>query len=400
MPDTLSQGGDGERSPWPRRLVAAAVVLVLAVVTVLHLSRSRQSPARPDRAVAAVTSPATASGAALPDGITGPAASWPSGLRLPVAGSRPEWFSPGTGRVAPIGGLPQWRAGYQFIRAVGGWAIQANPDALAGCGDCAGPQRAVYFLADQARAATPVGPANAVAPGAAGSLWLTSYSPGADLGTAAGTAREVSTAGRALGPALRLPSGDLIERAAGRGLLLGPASPTPGIATFRRLWEPSTRAVSRTFDAVIAASGTQVAWVPPCDSHCRVQVLNLATGRSVTADLPAGRSVSNAAFSPDSRYLAVETSFSNEADDGGQAVQLELVATATGHLTAVPGTWLSSDALISFGWPASGDSLVAELSFTVQTQLTSWRPGARQPAVAALSPRQHLAALVTGQSTP
>jgi hypothetical protein len=57
-----------------------------------------------------------------------------------------------------------------------------------------------------------------------------------------------------------------------------------------------------------------------------------------TAELPAGRSVASAAFSPDGGFLAVEVSFSNEAEDGGQAVQLELLSMATGRLTAVPGT--------------------------------------------------------------
>ena len=73
---------------------------------------------------------------------------------------------------------------------------------------------------------------------------------------------------------------------------------------------------------------------------------------------------------------------------------------ASGHLAAVPGTWLSSDALISFGWPASSDSLVAELSFTTKVRLTSWRPGAGRVAIAALSPQQSPASLVIGQHAP
>jgi len=402
VPDTLSQGGDDERSPWPRRVIVAVVLVLAVVVIVQRLPRSRQAPARSAQAAATLASPVPIPRAAkpvtLPGGITGPALAWPSGLRLPVTGQQPEWFSPGTGRVALIGGLPRWRAGYQFTRAAGGWAIQANPDTQADCGDCVAPLRAVYFLADRAQAAVPVGLADAVAPGAAGSLWLTSYPPAVDPGTAAGMAREVSTAGRALGPPLRLPSGYLIEQATSRGLLLAPASPAPGITT-SRLWEPSTRADSRAFDTVVAASATQIAWAPPCARRCQVLMLNLATGRQVTADLPAGRSVTSAAFSPSGRYLAVETSFSSEADDGGQAVQLELAATVSGHLEAVPGTWLSSDALISFGWPAGRDSLVAELSFTAQTQLTSWRPGASRLAIVGLATRQHLPTLITGQYT-
>src|SRR5580704_18135121 len=67
---------------------------------------------------------------------------------------------------------------------------------------------------------------------------------------------------------------------------------------------------------------------------------------------------------------------------------------------AVPGTWLSSDALVSFGWPASSDSLVAELSFTTKVQLASWRPGASRLAIAVLRPQQSPASLVIGQYAP
>ncbi len=407
MPDTLSQGGDREPGPWPRRVAVAALLVLAAVVIVQHLPRSRPSPARPGRAAATVTAPVATSGAAeptpalaeVPDGITGPALSWPGGLRLPATGQRPAWLWPGTGQMAPIGGLPPQRSGYEFIRAAGGWAIQAGPGVQAGCGTCAGPRRAVYFLADRAQSVTRVGLADAVAPGAAGALWLTSYPPGADPRTAVGTAREVSITGAPLGPQLRLPAGYLIEQATDRGLLLAPVAPRPGTMAYW-LWDPAAPRASRTFDAVIAASTTQIAWTPPCATRCRVQVVNLATGRQVTAELPDGRSAANAAFSPDGRFLAVEVSFSNEADDGGQAVQLELVSTVSGRLTAVPGTSLSSDALISFGWPASSDSLVAELSFITKVQLTSWRPGAARLAVAVLTPRQSPASLVIGQDAP
>jgi hypothetical protein len=418
VPDTLSQGGDREPSLWPRRVAAAAVLVLAAVVVVQHLPRSRPSPARPTRAAATVTAPAASASASAasasaasaaaepapalaagPEGITGPALSWPSGLRLPAAGQQPAWFWPGTGQVVPIGGLPPQRSGYEFTRAAGGWAIQAGPGTQAGCGACAGPRRAVYFLADGAQSVTRVGLADAVAPAGAGALWLTSYPPGADPRTAAGTAREVSIAGAPLGPQLRLPAGYVIEQATDRGLLLAPAAPQPGTMAYQ-LWDPAAPQASRAFDAVIAASATQIARTPPCAARCRVQVMNLATGRQVTAELPAGRSAASAAFSPDGRFLAVEVSFSNEAEDGGQATQLELMSTVSGRLMVVPGTWLSSDALIGFGWPASSDNLVAELGFTTKVQLMSWRPGAARLAIAALRPRQSLASLVIGQYSP
>jgi hypothetical protein len=108
-------------------------------------------------------------------------------------------------------------------------------------------------------------------------------------------------------------------------------------------------------------------------------------------------SAANAAFSPDGRFLAIEASFAVEGNDGGQAVELELASTTSGSLTDVPGTFLSSDALINFGWPASGDSLVAELSFTTKVQLMAWRPGAARLAVAVLGPRSAPPTLAIGQ---
>ncbi len=403
VPDTLSQGGEREPGPWPRRVAAAAVLVLVAVVLVQYLPRSRHLPTRPARAVATATPQVTASGVAalpaVPDGIAGPALSWPAGLRLPTAGRQPAWLWPGTGQMEPIGGLPAQQAGYEFIRASGGWAILADPGARADCGTCAGPRLAVYFLADGAPSATKVGMADAVAPAGAGELWLTSYRQGADPRTAAGTAREVSIAGTPLGPQLSLPAGYQIEEGTDRGLLLAPVAPQPGTMG-DQLWDPATRQASRTFADVIAASTTHIAWTPPCTARCSVEVVNLATGRQVAAELPAGRSAANAAFSPDGRFLAVETSFSNEAEDGGQAVQLELASTASGRLTAVPGTWLSSDALVSFGWPAASDSLVAELSFTTKVQLISWRPGADRLAIAALRPRQAPASPIIGQYAP
>jgi hypothetical protein len=241
-----------------------------------------------------------------------------------------------------------------------------------------------------------VGLANAVAPGAAGTLWLTSYPPGADPRTAAGVAREVSRAGRPSGPQVTLPAGYLIERGTGRGLLLAPVARGPG-TTADELWDPAAARPGRTFAGVIAASATGVAWMPRCVTRCRLQVLNLATGRSETVGLPAASSVANAAFSPDGSLLAVELSFSNNSADGAQPVELELVSMATGRLTAVPQTWVSSSALIGFGWPAGRDSLVAELGFTTKVQLASWRPGASRLAIAPLRPQHSPASLVFGQ---
>lgn len=404
VPDIVSQGGGREAGPWPRRMAAAAVLVLVAVTIVHYLPRSRHGTVRPVRAAPAGARPPTAvSGdvgvAAEPDGITGRILSWPGGLRLPASGQRPAWFWPGTGRVAPIGGLPWQAAGYQFTRVAGGWAVQARAAAQAGCGLCAGPRRAVYFLADHGQAVTQVGRADAVAPGTAGALWLTSYPPDAEPRTAAGLAQEVSITGRPLGPQFRLPAGYLIEQGTDHGLLLAPVAQDSGTMP-DTLWDPASPQPGRSFAGVIAASATEVAWVPPCATRCSVRVLNLATGRQVSAELPEASSAARAAFSPDGSFLAVQADFSDDSADGELAVQLELVSMASGRLTTVPQTWVSSTALIGFGWPASSDSLVAELSFTTKVQLASWHPGASRLAITTPGPQHSPASLVIGQYAP
>jgi hypothetical protein len=318
---------------------------------------------------------------------------------LPATGERPVWFWPATGQVMLIGGLPPQKSGYQFIRAPGGWAVQASPGTQAVCGSCAEPRRAVYFLADHGRSATRAGLADAVAPGVPGTLWLTSYPPDADPRTAAGLAQEVSISGRQLGPQFRLPTGYLIEQGTSRGLLLAPVAPGAGTMA-DKLWDPAAAQASRTFDGVIAASATQIAWTQPCVARCRMQVLNLATGRRASVELPAASSVANAAFSPDGSFLVIQLNFSDNTAAGARAVQLERVSLASGRLTAVPQTWVSSDALIGFGWPASSNSLVAEFSFTTKVQLASWRPGASRLSIVALRPQHSPASLVIGQHGP
>jgi hypothetical protein len=403
MRDILGQGGDRQPGPWPRRLAVIAALLLATVAIVLHLPRHQHPSARPAGAAASrpvsqptqPSRPATGQ-ASQPDGFIGQTLPWVSGLRLPVAGEQPAWFWPATGRVKAIGGLPRDSSGYQFTAVTGGWAVQASPGAQPACGGCAGPPRPVYFLADRAQSVTEVGLANAVAPGAApGTVWLSSYPPDADTSVAAAVAREVSVTGAPLGPQLRLPAGYAIDQATGRGLLLAPVAPQPGTTT-ETLWDPASPQPGRTFDGVIAASASEIAWAPACDPFCRVQVLDLATGRRTTVELPGASSAANGAFSPDGDFLAIELSFYNGGDDGALATMIDVASMASGRLTVVPGTFASSDALAGFGWPTDGDSLVAELSFTTKVQVASWQPGATRLAVAAIRPGQDSDSLIVG----
>jgi hypothetical protein len=398
MDDILSQGGDREPSPWPRRLamIAALIVVVAGGAVYLSLSRQQHAPVAAHRApVTASPAPVPTGSAALslPDGITGQTLAWDRSLRLPAAGAQPAWFSPASGRSEPIGGLPADRSGYQFIRVVGGWAVQASPALPARCGNCAGPSAPVWFLADGARSATRIGTANLVAPAAAvGAVWLTSYPLGANMTAAAGTAREAGATGALTRP-VRLPPGYVIDQGTDRGLLLAPVSQQP--ATYQ-LWNPSVPQANQAFDGVLAASPGEIAWTSRCAHQCSVQTLDLATGRHTVVALPAGSSATSGAFSPDGDFLALQVSFGTVGDGGELTMRLEIASMTSGRLTAVPGAWVSSDALVGFGWPAGGDSLVAEFSFTTKMQLASWHPGTSRPAVAVIRPGRNQASLILG----
>jgi len=395
MPDILGQGQERQPSPWLRRLAAIAALLLVAGVIVAHLPRHAHATraAAPRRPPASL--PATGV-AAVPDGVTGQTLPWDSSVRLPVAGPRPAWFWPATGRREAIGGLPPDGSGYQFTSVAGGWAIQAGPGVRPGCPGCAGPPRPVYFLPDHARSVTRVGLASAIAPAAVPrAVWLTTYPPDADTASAAGTAREVSVTGTPLGSAISLPAGYVIDQGTDRGLLLAPAVQHPGPPVYT-LWDSTGSRASRTFAGVIAASATAIAWASACDPVCRVQVLDLATGRHTIVALPGVSSAASAVFSAGGGLLALEVSFYNGADEGALATQLDVASVASGRLTVVPGTWASSDALVGFGWLAGGDSLIAELSFTTKVQVTSWSPGAGRLAVAAVRPGQDSDSLVLG----
>jgi hypothetical protein len=131
-----------------------------------------------------------------------------------------------------------------------------------------------------------------------------------------------------------------------------------------------------------------------CTPLCRVRVVDLATGQQATVALPGASSAVNGAFSPDGKFLALQVSFDSRGDDGALAMQLDVVPVASNRPVPVPGLNVSSDALVSFGWPARGDDLVAELSFIAKVQVASWYPGARQLAVAVINSGSESGALI------
>jgi len=385
--DILTVGKDRRPVWWRRGLVAVAVAAAVAAVALRHLPADHDHAA--DRAP-----PAVVSGEPVPRILPARAGEAGGrqhlrlmrGVRLPIAGPRPLWFWPATGRAQPIRGLPVTGAGYTFLRVAGGWALTRSTFARPACGLCLQAPLPVYFLADHASAARWTGTADAVARAAtAGRLWLTSYRQGDDPAHAAVTAREVGTNGRPLGPAVRIPAGYAIDGATGRGLLLAPTITRGGLAVFW-LWKPGAGTAARRFGTLLAVSARQIAWMPRCARRCEIEVADVVTGQVTAVQLQSGQVTVSAAFSPDGNYLAVQVS----------ATRLYVVSLRSGQVAAVPGTRAAGGALVGFGWPDDTDTLVTELSFPARLQLAAWHPGGATPEVIALEPGHGASGIVVG----
>jgi hypothetical protein len=123
-------------------------------------------------------------------------------------------------------------------------------------------------------------------------------------------------------------------------------------------------------------------------------VLDLPADRDTVVRLPAGTSPASASFSPGGSFLALQL---GSGDDGALAAQLDVASVASGRLTQIPGTWVSSDDLAGFGWPSGGDSMVVGLDFKSTLQLLlSWQPRTGELALAVVQPGPAQPSLVIG----
>jgi len=264
----------------------------------------------------------------------------------------------------------------------GGWAVLPFPPGNAGCAGCAPRRLPVYYLADGSPAVRRLGAADFTAPAAsAGALWLISYRPGANMRTAAATARQVSVTGQALEPRLTLPAGYVIDQATRAGLLLVPQLAGPGPVRYE-LRDASTRRVMRSFVHLIAAIPAEIAWMPACTPACRVHVLHLPAGHTDVISLP-GRSQSwQGAFSPDGRLLALQVTARIAAGGRAAATQLAVAALSTGRLTIIAGSTVGIGTGVVFGWQAGTGQLIAVVSVRNHRQIAVWQPGDTRLSIA------------------
>jgi hypothetical protein len=325
-----------------------------------------------------------------------------SGLPMPAgtnfqllvsAGDGAAWYSTAARRAEHIGGLPRSQGGYQFGRVYGGWVAKSNqtpsyPCPTSGPIACAGPPQEFYFIADGSPAATRIGAGYAqdgvVASSRPGAVWLATYPRASVKITGSATAQLVSTTGRPLGPRYQLPAHYLLGSGVGNYLLLVNSNQQ----NLSILWDPRTGRVLRHFDNVIATGPEQIAWSPGCRS-CRVQILNVSTGTTVTTPIPGNPAALGANFSDDGRLLAV----------GLPGRELEVFGTGSRTLTVVPGTALSSAEWENVGWQPGGHRLViaAGPNSTVgPAQLAYWQPGDAALRVATVRNLREITELQTG----
>lgn len=235
----------------------------------------------------------------------------------------------------------------------------------------------MYFIADGVATARRLGETEWLSPGAGrGLVWLETYPRGTtNVMVAPATAKPVTSSGRQLGPAVRLPIGYNILRAVSGDLLLQPDSEAPGTVIFK-LWDSRTRRVVRTFANVIAASPSQVAW--GICGGCAVHVLEPRTGISTTVSIPGRNWVYDGMFSSDGRLLAVHLSGGVTRNGYAHRTRIGVIDMRTRRLRILGGSGVGTDLREAgiLGWQGASERLIAAVTGRQVTQIASWHPGA------------------------
>ena len=277
-----------------------------------------------------------------------------------------DWYSTASRSFKTIAGLPH--EPFDFSRVPGGWSAGLFLGGWKCPPHCWNAQ---YFIADGSTHATKIGIGLWISPADhPGAVWLMSYPPTiTDMATASAYVQLFSTNGSALGPRYRLPAGYLLDRGVGGYLLLTSLrqKKPPYISV---LWDPRSNRVAGRVTDVIAAGPGQIAWSPDCRG-CRVRLLNVLTGTSVTTPIAAGQPGGlTGKFTDDGTLLAVQLT------DG----QLAVYDTSSGQLTVIPGTALNNNYWQEFSWLNGSHTLTVaagcgRCNATGPEQIAYWQPG-------------------------
>jgi len=147
---------------------------------------------------------------------------------------------------------------------------------------------------------------------------------------------------------------------------------------------------------MIDAGPDEIAWSPQCRG-CDVQLLNVATGKSMATPIPGGQPMGlSGSFSDDGTLLVVRL----------PSQQLAVYNISSKALTVIPGTALSDDDWQNFGWMNGSHTLVvtAGCGRNCTTgpdgpdQLAYWQPGDVQLRVATVTDLAEIQAVQSWES--
>ena len=364
-------------------LVALAVAVPVAIAWLGALTASSPRPSlehptpRPHRL------PTKMSGLPMPAGTNFQAL-----VLVGNGNGKAAWYSTGSQRTKTVAGLPN--EPYDFSRVPGGWSAGLL---LAGWTCPPHCWNGQYFIADGSTRAMKIGVGLRVsAADHPGAVWLLSYARTiTDMATASAYVQLFSTTGSALGPRYRLPAGYVLDRGVGRYLLLTPLrqKKPPYVSV---LWDPRSNRVAGRVTDVIAAGPGQIAWSPDCRG-CRVRLLNVLTGTSVTTPIAGGQPGElTGKFTDDGTLLAVQL-----ADGLTTNAELSVYDTSSGQLTVIPGTALNNNYWQDFGWLNGSHTLTVASgpgrgNATGPDQIAYWRPGDSRLRIATATSQREVAA--------
>jgi hypothetical protein len=297
------------------------------------------------------------------------------------------WYFTASRREERIVGLSSVPEGPTVSRVHGGWLVSGTRiRSFCPTYYCAGPPYPYYFVADGSIRATHLGSGIAIFGGVAasspGEVWIVSHAHSSDnIATTSAAAQLVSATGQPLSPRYQLPAGYLVQRGVGRYLLLrqwpniNPSKPPASYPPLAyELWDPSTGHIVRRFNNVLATGPDQIVVSPKC-RRCQVQILDVATGTTVTTPITGAQAagLQQLVMSDDGSLLATQP----------QNGDVDVIRTATGAVTRIPGTDLNFDSWQTVEWQGASHELLIVAgpgrgpgsNPPTWVQVGYWRPG-------------------------
>lgn len=360
-----------------RRPPAWLLLLVVAAVLVGGQAWRDRGP-EPEAGPSPPPSGTATAGPSESQGPTGAAARFrldgrlgvgPTGVQLLVGGPQPVIVDAGTGRAAPLPGVPRLRAGQTAqLQRVATATVAVIRDHDYGLVEA-------FVVPDGGRTFS-VGPAEGVVQAVDGGLLAYDSGSNGRPGWLASLGARGQVRWRRPLSLLTLVLGDTPH-----GLLVE-TTPDPEHGGALELIDPRTGRLKRGLGRaqyVLASTPEAVAWAPAgCADQCQLMVTSLANGGSRLYDTPDYRLPGYAAFSPDQRRLALSFyglhDFLPGLDRDGFVTQLDL---HSGTMQTIPGLTTEAKSAATLAWSPTGNWLAMGVRTPgpdYRDRLVLWRP--------------------------